>query len=112
MGGSATEIQAGELRHRVQVQTRTQTADAHGGPVDAWTTQATRWASVHPLSGRELLLASQVDSRISVRVTMREYPGLSAGQRILFGSRALGILAVQQVEERGRKTICDCEEDV
>ena len=46
-------ISAGNLRHRVAVQTATETKDAEGGVVFSWATDNTRWASIEWESGEE-----------------------------------------------------------
>jgi len=68
----------------VQIQAASDSRDAHGGNVRTWGTVATVWASVEPLTGRELSEAQQVESRATVRITMRPYPGLTSRHRIVF----------------------------
>lgn len=77
-------MRAGELRHRVQIQVASDSRDAHGGNVRSWSTIATVWASIEPLTGRELFEAQQIESRATVRIRLRHYPGLTGKHRILF----------------------------
>lgn len=44
-------MDAGKLRHRVQVQSVTRTDDDYGGYAEAWATSATVWARVTPNRG-------------------------------------------------------------
>jgi SPP1 family predicted phage head-tail adaptor len=69
-------VQAGRLRHRVEVQTREQTFDGAGQPVDSWTTVGTAHASVEPLRGRELFRAREAGQEATHRVRMRWSPTL------------------------------------
>lgn len=65
-------LAAGSLRHRVTVQTLSETSDGHDGVVQAWATARSRVAAhVEPLQGRDLERAHQVDARASHRVTLR-----------------------------------------
>ena len=77
-------MRAGNLRHRVQIQSVTQTRDAFGGHTNAWATDATVWGSVEPLEGKELTEAQAVNARATVRVRIRAYPGLTPKHRIVF----------------------------
>lgn len=105
-------IAAGTLRQRVAVQTKTDERDASGGVVEVWTTAHTRWARVEPLRGKELFEAQAVDGRLTVKVTMRVYPGLSATERLVYGTRVLNIVTVLDVDERHITTVALCTEDV
>jgi SPP1 family predicted phage head-tail adaptor len=109
-------MQAGRLRHRVQIQSKPanqQDRDPAGGVAEVWTTEATRWAAVEPLRGKELLEAHMVDGRLTHKVTMRHYEGLTAAHRLLFGTRVLNVLMPpMNPEERGIETTTLCMEDV
>ena len=76
-------MQAGKLRHRVQIQAPTDVRDDHGGNTRTWTTIATVWGSVEPLSGRELFEAQQVHARAAVRIRVRHYEGLTTKHRLV-----------------------------
>ena len=105
-------LAAGHLRQRVAVQTKTEERDASGGVVEAWVTEGQRWACVEPLRGKELFEAQAVDARLTVKVGMRYYAGLSPTQRFLYGTRVLNIVSVVNVAERSIQTIAMCTEDV
>lgn len=65
-------IQAGRLRHRVQIQIPVSTQDQQSGDLNAdWQTVATVWAAIEPLSGREFIAAQAEASRINTRITIR-----------------------------------------
>ena len=103
-------MQAGKLRHHLEIQSETETRDAHGGVDREWGTIATRWASVAPLRGRELWEAQQVQSRVNIRVRMRPYDGLTTSHRLLFGARILNIESVLNLNERDREMEVLCIE--
>jgi SPP1 family predicted phage head-tail adaptor len=108
---SPLAICAGEFRHRVDVQSKTEGRDAHGGFTESWSTDATRWAMVKPLVGREFTESNQTDARVTHRVTMRFYDGLTEDMRLLFGARVFGITSVRNIDERDALTVVMCLED-
>jgi len=104
-------MRAGKLRHRVEIQELGETRRPDGGVVEGWTTVATRWASVSPLSGRELFQAQVVDSDITHRVRMRHYTGLTTDHRLLHNStRVLNIGQILNLDERGIEDELMCKE--
>lgn len=108
-------MRSGRLRHRVTLQNRVAASPSNlaSGEVDAsWTDYLTVWASVEPLSGRELIAAQQVNSDVSVRVRLRWRDGITAQMRVSFGGRYYEILAVVDREVRNREIELMCSEGV
>lgn len=65
-------MQAGKLRHRVTIQTKTLTQDPVSGVlVESWSDVAKVWASVEPLSVRDLIAARANQSEMTARVMIR-----------------------------------------
>jgi SPP1 family predicted phage head-tail adaptor len=79
---------SGGLRHRVNIQSRTQAQDATTGEIT--TTWANLFTSVpakiEPLSVREFMAAQAEQSGITTRITIRYRAGLSANMRLVHGS--------------------------
>ena len=87
-------LAAGTLGHRITLQEPTETRGAAYGDVQkAWADVATVWAAFEPLSGRELLLAQQVNSEITVRFRIRYRADVTAKWRVLLGARVFQIAA-------------------
>jgi SPP1 family predicted phage head-tail adaptor len=64
--------EAGEMRERLTLQSRTAgTADAGGGAPQTWTTIKTVWARVQPLSVNQRMNAMSLQLRTTHRVIMR-----------------------------------------
>lgn len=82
---------AGIFRHRIQIEKPTQVQDPLTGALE------TEWgvvysdvpAAIEPLSVREFISASQVQSEVTLRVVIRYLSGLTADMRIRFGERTL-----------------------
>ncbi len=69
---------AGQMRNRVEVQQAQESADAHGQTSRAWTTIATRWASISSDAGDEVLEGGQQEVRNTHSIRMRSFPVLQA----------------------------------
>jgi len=87
-------MSAGQLRHRVDVQSPVSTVDANGQPTVGWTTTATVWADIRYQTGLEAIKAgADVSvSRVSIRL---RYASFNAGQRVLYEGKVFNVLAVQ-----------------
>lgn len=89
-------MNAGDLRHFVQLQRPVETQDAEGGTVRDWETVRSVWAQVRALSGQEFWAASAVQANVQYRVRFRalDVVDLDASWRIrLEDGRVLGIAA-------------------
>ena len=88
-------MDAGILRHRVTLQSPVETRGPDYAEVQrAWTDVATVWASIEPLSARELFQNLEVSSELTTRVRIRWMAGVSAKWRVLFGVRVFEIQSV------------------
>lgn len=69
-------MQAGRLRHRVTIEEHIVTLDSDGAQETAWVAIGSPLpAEIVPLSGRELIAAAAVQSKVSTRIVMRWRPG-------------------------------------
>jgi SPP1 family predicted phage head-tail adaptor len=98
-------IRAGRLRHKILLQRKAMTTDDYGGPVETWTDFSTPWASVEPLSGRELANAQAVNAETTTKITMRYLAGVTAADRIIFEGRFYNIQSVIDEEMRHRQLV-------
>ena len=97
-------MRAGTLRHRVTLQRKTQTQNPlTGAMVTTWVPVATVWAAVEPLSAREFLSAQAVQSDVSVRITVRYRPGITAAMRLLHDGKVYNITGVLADKTSGRE---------
>jgi SPP1 family predicted phage head-tail adaptor len=110
-GGCEGQVSAGDLRHKVTIQSPPTTLDDSGHPTGSWTTVRTVCANVMPLRGRELFNAQQAQVRTTHKVTIRYMAGVTGKQRLLFGTRTLEIDSVINVEERNHTLELMCFEE-
>lgn len=103
-------MRAGDLRKRVKIQQRGTTQDSFGQQITTWTDVAEVWASIEPMSGRELMAAAAVQSETTHTVVIRYRPGIVPAMRINYGGRLFNIGAVIDENERHRMLTLICSE--
>ena len=107
-------IQAGSLRHRIQIQAATDTRDAAGQSVSTWTVVLTTRAKIEGTDSRTFkesfsnnALASQSTEAITIR-----WPGaaikIEPDMRVIFGDNTFLIQGVDNVQHRNRKLVLAC----
>ena len=95
----------GKLRHRLILQTETQTQGATGEVTSSYSTDTTVWGSLRPVSGRELEQARQISEEITYKAEIRFYSGLTTEHRISHDSRTFEIVTILNHDERDEKQI-------
>lgn len=91
----------GRLRHRVVIQAQNTTATSDFGHGYAnWTTAATVWASIEPLSGRELFQAKQVQPDATHKIMIRGGQTITPLNRLSHEGRYFNVLSVTNELER------------
>jgi SPP1 family predicted phage head-tail adaptor len=76
-------IASGRLRHQMELQEQVQAQDATTGVTTVtWSTVATVWAAIEPLSAREFVESAANQSQVSARVTIRYRAGVTAAMRL------------------------------
>ena len=103
-------MKSGELRHRVTLERTSDSSD--WGRTGAWSTFATVWAKVEPMSGREYQEGRVDRGELTHVVTIRYLAGVRPDMRVNFEGRYLKIVAPRNLEERNRWLELDCNEEV
>jgi SPP1 family predicted phage head-tail adaptor len=94
-------MQAGKLRHRVDIEYETTTQNEYGEPMGVWVKLYTaKPASIDPISGREFFSAEKVNSEITHKIRVRYAENIHSKMRVVFGSRIFNIISVINWEER------------
>ena len=92
-------MRAGRLRHRITIQSVGSTLDDYGDLSNSWTTLATVWASIKPVSGTEENIASELTGIATHTIAIRYRSGITSQNRIVFGSRTFEIHHVKNWNE-------------
>jgi SPP1 family predicted phage head-tail adaptor len=88
------------MDHLAVVQTPTESANAIGEPILTWSTFATRWIAILPLSGNEQITALANEGNVTHRIRMRYTAGIKPKMRLVSEGRTFEIMSVV---ERGRR---------
>lgn len=97
---------------RITIQRATSATDAYGGPIRTWADLRTCWARVQPVRGREDTPEGNLASVQVYLVVIRNYSGLTTGDRIVWGSTTLNIRSIENRDERGRYLTMECQAGV
>lgn len=107
-------LAAGRLRHRVTIQQdQGTTRDDNGEHIPDWVTLATVWASVEPLTSREIWAARQTQSDATHKVTVRYsnvLADLSGSVRLIFRGRLFHMTGNVNPDERRVSLVLECTE--
>lgn len=112
-----TTLQAGKLRHRIEIAKPNLGQDEYGGwEVSDASVLYAMWASVEALTGRELYAAQQKVSEVTHKITIRYQPSnfdgnpIVANMLVWFQNREFQIQSVQNPDERTKLLILLCVE--
>ena len=75
-------VRAGSLRHKITFEKVTRTSDGMGGWTEAWATDRKAWAAIWPLRGQEQFEAMKLEEKVTHRVRIRYWSGLTTEHRI------------------------------
>jgi SPP1 family predicted phage head-tail adaptor len=92
-------LRAGRLRHRVSIQSVGTAVDGYGDLSNSWTTDASVWAGITPVGGTENNIAGELTGVATHSIKMRYRTGVTAQNRIVFGSRTFEIESVKDWNE-------------
>lgn len=108
------DIDAGDLRHVLAVQVKTEAAvGTRGQPSFIWgpDSQATIRASLMPLTGRKFEIARQLVPSATHEVATRWFSGMSVKKRLKFGTRIFNVGHMLNVMEMNTKLLLTVTED-
>ena len=91
-------MEAGKLRQRVDLQRRTVS-----GGLDTWSTVATVWAAIEPLSGNRYLQATVPVNEVQGMIRIRYRSDILPEWRIRFGQRVFLITSIINVLQANRE---------
>jgi SPP1 family predicted phage head-tail adaptor len=103
-------LRIGKNRHKAIIQSTSQAADSYGALVDTWSTFATWWVTLSPLSGKESFSEGKVNTETTIKLTGRYIANVKPAMRVVFGSRIFSIVEVLNVGEMGHEMTMLCKE--
>lgn len=90
----------GDLDRRLTIQTMTVSRDAYGAAIESWSTLATVWASLDPLSGNESFASDNILTQSTHLVEMRYRSDVSAEERVVHNNWVYDIRYVAEIGRR------------
>jgi SPP1 family predicted phage head-tail adaptor len=93
-------LKSGLMDQKATIQTPTEGTNSIGEPTFTYSTFATRWMALLPLSGAERVASLQNEGTVTHRVRMRYTAGLKPKMRLVSEGRTFEI---DSVVERGRR---------
>ena len=103
-------MEIGKLRHRIELYSVTETQDNYGEVTKGYELATTVWASIKPLSGKELAHAQQVSAETSFKIVIRYNSAVTSEYRLVFGSRTFEITGMLNGDEKGEYLVLMCSE--
>lgn len=98
-------MQAGTLRHRVEIQEPFEERDDIGGVRQVWQAVGEAWAHIEPLQGREVFEAQSLEARLSHRITVRGRIPLDPRWRVVWQGRPFHLYSIRDLDERQRTIV-------
>ncbi len=104
-------MQAGRLRHRIEIEQDIGVADASGQVVPNWQVwRAREPAEVIQTGGAETLRGHAIQATATHVVRVRFREGYHEKMRLLWGTRTLGVVSVRDIDGRREELWLGCEE--
>lgn len=100
-------MRIGKLRHRLELQSPTQSQGSTGEVTTSWATDSTVWGSLRPLSGKEREDASQINEEINYRARIRYNSSINPEWRIVNDSNTYEIVTILNFNELDEYMIID-----
>lgn len=96
-----TDLRAGQLRHRLTIQSRSTAVGTRGQSTEVWADVEKRWGQVESLAGNEAEKARQIVATATAKITMRapRSYALTTEHRVLFGSQVFGVGSISETAE-------------
>lgn len=108
---------ARKAKHRIAIQSYSETVDDFGSPVQTWSTDTTVWAYIKPLNGNERFIHEKLEAKATHMFTIRYLSSIEAAveyedKRILWDSRVFNIRHVKNVDTLNQFMEVIAEENV
>ncbi len=98
-------MQAGKLRHRVKVQSKTFTQSPETGEmVESWSDVFTTWASIEPISVKDFIASGAEQSQVTARIVMR-YRNVDSTMRVTYREKIYNIKGVLSDPKTGKEYV-------
>ena len=104
-------MRAGNLKHKVTIQTYSETQNDFGEVLKGWVDLKLAYASITPLSAKEFFKAG-THAEVSHKVELRYLKDVTPKMRVIFGVRVFTIESVLNIREANKSLQLICTEVV
>ncbi len=105
-------IAAGSRNRRIVIQSATETTTDGGEVTRSWSTFATVWAEIKPLSAREAMVAQQSQATTTHKIIILYRPGITPDMQALYNGRTFRFDSVINLDEANRQLVITAMEVV
>lgn len=104
-------LDPGKRRYEFALQQAALTSDGMGGHVESWTTVATVFGRIEPISAQSRFGADQRLETVTHRITIRQRDDVRSGMRFVKQGRIFEIMTIYDPDETGRYLVCSAKEE-
>ena len=102
-------MRSGNLKHKITIQSYSETQNDFGEVVKGWTDFKTAYASITPLSAKEFFKAG-TNAEVSHKIELRYLIGVLPKMRIIYNGREFSIESVLNIREANKSLQLICIE--
>ncbi|NOX15964.1 MAG: phage head closure protein [Epsilonproteobacteria bacterium] len=102
-------MRAGSLKHKIIIQTYTETQNGFGEVIKGWVNFKTAYASITPISAKEFY-KSGTKAEATHKIGIRYVVGVKSKMRILYGIRVFDIQSALNPREANKSLVLICTE--
>ncbi len=98
------------LRHRITLQSKTQTPDGAGGYTTTWQTITNLWAHIKPVKSTHTLQNNKQTTTTTHEIKIRHRTDITTDMRFTHNQKIFSILSIQDREGKKQWLTCICEQ--
>jgi len=102
-------MRSGNLKHKITIQTYSETQNDFGEVIKGWSDFKTAYASIIPLSAKEFYKAG-THNEVTHKIELRYLKDIKPKMRVLYGTRIFDIESVINVREDNKTLQLICTE--
>jgi SPP1 family predicted phage head-tail adaptor len=100
----------GSLRQRLTLDVPVESADGAGGVARSFAAGPLLWASVTPVSARNIVEAAAAGVSVTHRIVIRAGPAITTRHRLRRGARVFRVVSVREQDASGTFLVIEAQE--
>lgn len=111
MANACCTIKIRDLKHEINLQSKSNVRKSGGGYTTTWSTYATEFAMLVPRKASEFVRAMKGEAYTTFEITIRYRTDIEVGHRIKYGSRYFHINGIVNIDEASKFSLMQCIEN-